>query len=329
VTQIVSVSDLASTGENESGRPEFTGRGIPEHCRGGAISIGNFDGVHRGHAVLLSRVRAMADRLGGPAVAVTFDPHPARLLRPQSAPTRLTSIPLRAQRMSDLGIDTLVVCQTTPDLLNLSAEDFFARLVCSQLSAKGIVEGPNFLFGKNRLGDIDTLRRLANDSNREIEIVNPELTGDQMVSSSLIRHCIAEGDVAKAAKLCGHRHQISGIVTPGVQRGRQIGFPTANLEQIDVFVPKPGVYAGWAWLSSMDRQRFPAAIHIGPNPTFDDDAAVKVEIHLIDYDGDLYGRSLQVELVDRIRDVQRFDSPDQLRQQLHKDIQLARDLTSN
>lgn len=264
----------------------------------------------------------MADRIGGPAVAVTFNPHPAKLLRPESAPTPLTSIPLRAQRMSSLGIDFLVVCETTTELLNLSAADFFDQLVSQQLDAGGIVEGPNFFFGKDRGGDIETLREMAKATGRQIEIVPPENDDDQMVSSSLIRRCIVGGDVASAARLCGHRHQIAGIVSKGAARGRQLGFPTANLEQIDVLVPGPGVYSGMAWTTTSDR--FPAAIHIGPNPTFKSETAMKVEVHLIGYAGDLYGQTLQVQFLQRVRDVQRFDSAQQLKQQLEKDIQQVR-----
>ncbi len=320
MTHIVSISDLAFNGDGESS--------LPDEFRGGAISIGNFDGVHRGHAALLSRVRSMADRFGGPAIAVTFDPHPVQLLRPELAPTRLTSISVRAERMSQLGIDALVVCETTPDLLSLTASKFFQSLVCDQLDAKGIVEGPNFFFGKDRGGDINLLRKMADESKREIMIVDPERSGDQMVSSSMIRGCIARGDVDEAALLCGHRHQIMGIVSKGSQRGREIGFPTANLERIDAIVPKSGVYAGRAWLPMENETRLTAAVHIGPNPTFDDDGAVKVEVHLIDYDGDLYDQPLRVEFVDRVRDVQRFDSSDDLKVQLQKDVQSVRDLVS-
>ena len=337
MTHIVSVSDLVLSEDLAANGDVPTkgdqGSGFPEHCRGGAISIGNFDGVHRGHAVLLSRVRKMADRLGGPAIAVTFDPHPGQLLRPELAPTRLTSIPVRAERMSELGIDALVVCETTQDLLNLSAADFFQRLVCDRLDAKGIVEGPNFFFGKDRGGDIEVLRQMANESSREIEIVEAQLNGDRMVSSSMIRKCLTDGDVDEAALLFGHRHLINGVVSKGAQRGRTLGFPTANLEQIDALVPKAGVYAGRACLpsdnaSENNNQQYAAAIHIGPNPTFDDDASVKVEVHLIDYDGELYDQTLRIEFVSRVRDVQRFESSDQLKTQLSKDVQSVRDLVS-
>ena len=328
MTKIVPVSDLASNQDLDS-----AGSILPEYCRGGVISIGNFDGVHLGHAVLLSRVRKMADRLGGPAIAVTFDPHPGQLLRPELAPTRLTSISVRAERMSKLGMDALVVCETTRDFLNLSAEDFFHRLVCEKLDAKGIVEGPNFFFGKDRGGNIDVLRQMASASNREIEIVEAQLSGDRMVSSSMIRGCLTNGDVKEAASLFGHRHQIMGTVCKGVQRGRTLGFPTANLEQIDALIPKVGVYAGRAWLPDEDATQddastYAAAIHIGPNPTFDEDGSVKVEIHLIDYDGVLYDQLLRIEFVDRVRDIQRFESSDQLKIQLEKDVQNVRDLVS-
>lgn len=297
-------------------------------CRGGAIAIGNFDGVHRGHAVLLRRLCEMAGELGGPSVAITFDPHPARLLRPESAPVRLTSMELRAERMNSLGVDVLMVCPTTPDLLQLSAEDFFQRLVIDRLQARGMVEGPNFFFGRDRAGNVETLQRLTRQSGIELSIVDAESvtaesSGDQMVSSSLIRDRLRDGNVKEVISLSGFPHRVEGVVGSGAKRGRQIGFPTANLTQIDVALPANGVYAGHAWV---DGVRHGAAVHLGPNPTFEDDHDVKVEVHLLDYAGDLYNKMLGVDFLERVRDIRKFDSSDQLKAQLNIDLMAVREI---
>jgi riboflavin kinase/FMN adenylyltransferase len=295
----------------------------PEHqaIRGGVITIGNFDGVHLGHAALLQEVRRIADRLGGPAVAVILDPHPATILRPDRAPVRLTWIERRAERMATLGIDKLVVCPTTQPFLRLTAEQFFVSLVREQLAAKAIVEGPNFFFGRNRGGDVATLDSLCQQSGIELRIVEPSRYGGQMVSSTRIRQLLEQGDVGEAAKLLDTPYRIRGTVVSGERRGRAIGFPTANLSQIDVLIPGPGVYGGDVIVDGTART---AAIHIGPNPTFDCDGSLKVEIHLLDYDGDLYGRQLLVDLVFRVRDIARFDSVENLVGQLNQDVETIR-----
>ena len=348
MTQLVSIADLSQllVGDQNRNPHQDSVPRLPADCRGGAVSIGNFDGVHRGHAVLLNRLRQMADRLGGPAVAVTFDPHPGQVLRRDTAPTRLTSMEIRAQRMTKLGIDTLVVCKTDLGFLNQSASEFFQSLIVHQLGARGIVEGPNFFFGRGREGDVGQLQEMAAQESLagapiQVEIVPPEMIADrssrdpdsdfshEMVSSSLIREALATGQVERAAKLLGCPHQIRGRVCQGAGRGRQIGFPTANLNQIDVLVPPNGVYAGWARIDAEEDAIHAAAIHLGPNPTFNDDQASKVEVHLIDYDGDLYGREMHLDFVGRVRQVQRFDSPDQLTRQLEKDLQTTRQILAN
>lgn len=285
---------------------------------GGVITIGNFDGVHRGHVRLLEHVRSLADQLGGPAIAIVLDPHPASILRPEFAPKRLTDIQTRAELMDRIGIDALVVCQINRHFLNLSAEAFFASLVQNRLNAKAMVEGPNFFFGRDRGGNVDVLAALCGSANIQLNIVEPMEFGSQMISSTRIRGLLAEGAVAEAAELLGHPHRVSGTVCRGEQRGRDIGFPTANLSDLEVVIPSPGVYAGN--LNIRD-ETYIAAIHIGPNPTFDlDGGDFKVEVHALDYDGDLYGQRVQVDFLHRIRDVVRFESPDALVKQLHLDI---------
>ena len=285
--------------------------------QGGVITIGNFDGVHRGHANLLEHVRGLADQLGGPAIAMVLDPHPATILRPKFAPKRLTEIETRAELMDRLGIDALVVCQINRHFLNLTAEQFFSSLVVDRLNAKAMVEGPNFFFGRDRGGNVEVLAELCGQADLNLHIVEPMHVGTQMISSTRIRGLLAEGAVAGAADLLGHPHRIGGIVSSGAQRGREIGFPTANLSEIEVVVPHHGVYAGY--LRTRDGNHA-AAIHVGPNPTFESNGDFKVEVHALDYDGDLYDQRVQVDFLHRVRDVVRFESTKALVRQLHQDI---------
>lgn len=298
---------------------------LPTELMGGAISIGNFDGVHLGHSALLGQLRDMADKLGGPAIAVTFDPHPVELLRPEFAPTPLTNMQMRADRMQPLGIDALVVCQTSQSLLKRSAKDFFDAVISRRLGAKGIVEGPNFYFGRDRGGDIQLLEKLATASGMQFQIAEPREIEGLMISSSEIRSSLTKGDVQRASLMIGCPHQIVGTVTTGAQRGRTIGFPTANLSEVKQVIPALGVYAGWSEISGTP---LPAAIHIGPNPTFESNETVKVEVHLLDYAGDLYGKEISVGFTHRIRDIKKFESIEELTRQLQQDVEQVRTVLS-
>jgi len=320
VTEIVPLANVTLDAASRENRREEDHR-REASIRGGVITIGNFDGVHRGHAALLREVRRTADRLGGPAVAVVLDPHPASILRPERAPTRLTWIERRAELMAVHGIDALVVCPTTPEFLNLTAENFFQLLVSERLAAQAMLEGPNFFFGRARGGDIATLERLCTANGIELQIINPSEYEGEMVSSTRIRQMLERGQVDRAAELLGAPYRIRGTVVGGAKRGREIGFPTANLSEIDVLIPGPGVYGGYLIAAGKEQM---AAIHIGPNPTFDCDGSLKVEIHLLDYDGDLYGQLLQVDVVLRVRDIARFDSAQSLVGQLNQDIDFVR-----
>lgn len=303
MTQIVSLSEVSDSN------------------RGGVISIGNFDGVHRGHAALLSEVRRLADQLAGPAVAVVLDPHPASILRPQQTPARLTWIERRAELMSPLGIDFLVVCETTREFLRLSAQTFFESLVVRQLAAGAMVEGPNFFFGRDRGGDVPLLRSLCEQAGVKLSIAAPAAANNEMISSTRIRRLLSAGNIVDATNLLGSCYRIRGRVIAGAKRGRAIGFPTANLSEMDVVIPAAGVYGGFAMV---EEKRYPAAIHIGPTPTFQDDGTSTIEVHLLDFTGDLYGTLLQVDFVDRVREIARFDSADQLAKQLARDIESIR-----
>jgi riboflavin kinase/FMN adenylyltransferase len=293
---------------------------VPDELRGGALTIGNFDGVHLGHARLVDRLVARARALAGPAVVFTFDPHPARVLRPDRAPWPLTWTERKARLLAQLGVDWMIAYPTDESLLQLSHGDFFRRIVCDKMAARAMVEGPNFFFGHNRTGNIDVLGQLTAAEGMQLEIVEPVVIDGAIVSSSRVRHLIAAGDVDGARRLLTQPYGIRGIVTHGAGRGARIGFPTANLAGIDTLLPAAGVYGGHARL---DGESFAAAINIGPNPTFGEQE-LKVEVHLIDFHRPIYGEPLEVDFVSRLRDVRPFGNVEELKEQLARDVEAAR-----
>ena len=289
---------------------------LPTAAKGGAVTIGNFDGVHRGHVRIIKRLLERAREVDGPAVVFTFDPHPVRILRPEQCPPPLTWIERKAELLAEQGVDRIIAYPTDERLLALSASQFFQQIVCDTLGARAIVEGPNFFFGRDREGDIKLLQQLTAATEITLDVVEPYQFDGQLVSSSRVRASIAEGKVAQAARLLSAPYRIRGMVTHGAGRGAKLGFPTANLEAVDTLLPKMGVYAGRAWL---DNDRFAAAISLGPNPTFGEKLP-KAEVHLIDFEGALYGQPLEVEFHKRLRDIETFASQDALVEQLRQDI---------
>lgn len=293
--------------------------------QGGYASIGNFDGVHRGHQAMLNVLISRARSDNVPAVAVTFDPHPIALLKPEAAPPALTTIEHRAELLGRYGVDVTLVLPTDKALLSLTAEEFFDEVVRGRLHARGLVEGPNFFFGRNRSGNITVLRSLCGSHGLSFDVAPPATVDEQLVSSSVIRSLLETGDVAHAVRLLGHPYRLTGTVGQGAQRGRTIGFPTANIVDVKTLIPANGVYAGWAYSQN---QRHAAAIHIGPNPTFAE-AARKIEVHVLDFQADLYSQSLSVDFLERVRDVRKFASVDELRSQLQEDIKSVRVITAD
>lgn len=283
------------------------------------MSIGNFDGVHRGHARIIERLIEASRKAGGPAIVFTFDPHPVRILRPEVAPPPLTWTDRKAELLAQLGVDAVVAYPTDEALLGLSPEAFFQTIVLDALAARAMVEGPNFYFGRGRAGDIKRLAELCAAHHVSLEVVEPQTFGSDLVSSSRVRERIAAGDVASAQAMLTQPYRIRGLVTHGAGRGSKIGFATANLEGIDTLLPAAGVYAGQAICGP---ERWPAAINIGPNPTFGEHA-LKVEVHLIGFRGSLYGQPLEVDFLARLRDIQPFGSVEELKSQLQKDIAQA------
>ncbi|MCA9129920.1 MAG: riboflavin biosynthesis protein RibF [Planctomycetales bacterium] len=290
---------------------------FPSTYCGGAVSIGNFDGVHRGHAVLLRELVALSRSHGGPAIVVTFDPPPTAVLhpdRPQVPP--LTTMEHRAQLLGRLGVDVVLALPTDQRLLALSPHDFFHETIVGILSANSMCEGPNFRFGHQRAGDTSHLGRLCSQQGIELRIVQPELEAGGMISSTRIRQHLLDGQVQAANSLLTMPYEIGGIVSRGQQRGRELGFPTANLTQCKNLLPAHGVYSGRV---SLDGKTFAAAVSIGPNPTFAEDTD-KVEIHLVNWSGSLYGQALQCQLDNRIRSLIQFESIAELRAQIERDV---------
>ncbi len=296
----------------------------------GALTIGNFDGVHLGHRSLIKQLITAAKRVGGPATVLTFDPPPLRLLRPEFAPAPLTTNASKSELLLATGVDNVITLNTTPDLLQLDALQFFEQIVVRDLQAKTLIEGENFRFGKNRSGDIAFLERECHKYGIELQVVTPELIDGQWISSTRIRNLIGSGEIEPANQCLSYPYRIAGIVTQGSQRGRTLGFPTANLESIPVLTPAPGVYAARVRsfvptreFGSVSPESKAVALHIGPNPTFGE-ATLKVEAHILDYSGDLYGSTIELEILRKIRGVQKFHSKDELLMQLNKDIDCAK-----
>jgi riboflavin kinase/FMN adenylyltransferase len=297
----------------------------PAACRNGALTIGNFDGVHRGHQALIAALRSQAEAVRGPAVALTFEPHPMEILRPGISPPPLLAVRERAEQLTRVGADHVVVLQINAEFLHLTAQLFFDRIIDRGFHAQGLVEGFNFAFGRDRQGTIDTLRKLCATKEKALAVLPPLVIDGSPVSSSRIRAVLEAGDVLEAATLLGRPYQIAGKVARGQERGRTLGFPTANLVQVRTLVPGDGVYAvrtvalGQTWAG---------AANIGPNPTFGEQAR-KVEVHLIGFQGNLYGESVSVEFLERLRDTVRFSNVTSLIEQLRRDIEQARHLAES
>jgi riboflavin kinase / FMN adenylyltransferase len=289
----------------------------PPGFAGGAVSVGNFDGVHRGHAALVRAVRA-AER---PAVIVTFDPPPHEVLHANSHRPPLTTIAERAELLLAAGAERVVVLKTSAALLALSPEAFFEDVLVRQLGAKAVVEGFNFRFGRGRAGSNDTLRALCRDAGLAFTEVSEQTLAGETLSSSSVRSALEAGDVSRAAQLLGRAYRIAGVVVTGARRGRTLGFPTANLGEVPTLLPANGVYAVRALVGGAV---WPAAANVGPNPTFGEDAR-KIEVHLLGFSGDVYGKPMAVEFAARLRDTRPFAGVAELTAQLQRDIAAAKE----
>lgn len=290
---------------------------VPTDFQGGAVAVGNFDGVHRGHASLIKRLVSLANQIGGRSLVITFDTHPSTLLRPDLPVLEpLTTLARRAELLGELGVDGLLALPTSPQLLELSPIEFYQRVLVGELKIRGMVEGPNFRFGKDREGDVQLLKQICPRDQIQFQVADSIDDSQGMISSSRIRQLLVAGDVAQAAKMLTRPFRVSGIVTRGAGRGTGLGFPTANLDQVRSMLPGHGVYAGRVEVGG---KAYRAAINLGPNPTFGENRT-KVEVHIIDLKQDLYGQTLHCDMIAKVRDVVRFDGIQQLLAQIQQDI---------
>jgi riboflavin kinase/FMN adenylyltransferase len=305
---------------------------VPEELGRTVVTIGNFDGVHLGHQHVVSRAREVAERFGnGDVVAVTFDPHPIAVLRPEHAPPTLTTIEQRAELLAGAGVDDVLVMPFTREVAEWSPERFVEEVVVGTLHASSVVVGANFRFGKRAAGDVELLRRMGAEHDFLAEGI-PLDGGPQVWSSTYVRTCLAAGDVEGAAEALGRPVSVRGVVARGDRRGRDLGYPTANVPTETTAVPADGVYAGW--LRTMGDGAgphpgplLPAAISVGTNPTFAGKRSRRVEAYVLDRDDlELYDREVEVVFVSRLRGMLRFDSVDELVAAMDDDVARAREV---
>ena len=301
---------------------------LPASDRGSVVAIGNFDGVHLGHQAVIGEARAIAARTGAPSAVLSFEPHPRSFFRPDDPPFRLTPLRLKAHAIEALGVDLLFLVRFDAAFAAFPAERFVAEVLGKQgLAARHVVTGYDFVFGKGRAGNAVLLERLAREHGYAYTAVSPVAADSgEIYSSTQIRAYLQAGKPQQAARLLGRPWEIEGRVETGHQRGRTIGFPTANVRLTDVLQPAHGVYAVRAGIDQgADTQWFDGVANFGSRPTVDG-KNVWLEIHLFDFDGDLYGRHLRVACVDFLRAEMKFPSFDALKEQIAKDSVAARAL---
>lgn len=299
--------------------------GLRELPGGCVLTIGNFDGVHAGHARILSTLRQLRARHGSAVAMITFEPHPLTVLRPNASPPRLTPAHIKAELLRDAGVDELVVLPPAPEVLSLTAERFW-RLVRDGARPAHIVEGKSFNFGKDRGGTIDRLREWCDAARIGLTVLDDVevVLGDYTVapvSSTLVRWLVHHGRMRDVRACTGRPYALEGVVVAGFQRGRTIGVPTANLRVEDQLVPGEGVYAG---ATRVEGTAYPVALSIGTMPTFGE-FHPQIEAHLLGFSGDLYGQTLRVEMHDWVRPQMRFPGIEHLKRQLDRDLRDVHD----
>ncbi len=285
------------------------------------LALGNFDGVHRGHRKILDRVRRVASERAATSVVMTFDPHPPRVVRPDKAPPLLMTKAQKLEALADAGVQGTAIVRFTPELSQWDPETFVRAVLVDWLHVSEVWVGANFLFGRDRAGTFSLLRTLGARFGFNAEKIDPVRYKDFVVSSTRVRRLINEARVDEAGALLGHQYSIDGVVVQGAQRGRTIGFPTANVSTENELLPPHGVYATTATLAGVV---YPSVTNIGVRPTVDDSGRVSIETHIFELDRDLYGAPIRVGFVQRLRDERTFESLDALKTQIQADCDRAR-----
>jgi len=288
--------------------------------RNPVVTLGNFDGVHLGHQRIFKKVKEEARKIGGESVVITFEPHPLKILSPAQCPPLLTPFKKKMMFIAETGVDKVLCIQFTMAFAWLSPPEFVNSILAGKVGAKKILVGYNYRFGKEKSGDVDSLKENCARFGIEVEVVEALIVDDAIVSSSKIRDLIGNGEVEKASKLMGRDYPVIGRVIEGAKRGHTLGIPTANLEMTEELYPKPGVYAVRV---NLHGQCFNGLANIGFNPTFNANA-VSLEVHILNFDREIYGEDLQVCFTKRIRDEIRFTSIEMLIEQIRKDIEWAK-----
>lgn len=283
---------------------------LPRDGRPAIVTVGTFDGVHRGHWEVLQEICRRATATGGRAILVTFHPHPLRVVRPEHAPPLLTTVAEKREALAESGLEWVVFLPFTRTLQRYPARRFVEEILVGRIGMKELVIGYDHGFGRDREGGVETLRQIGRELGFAVDVVDAFQVEGEPVSSSRIRRLLEAGDAAAAARLLGRPYTLEGIVVRGEQKGRELGFPTANVEvgNPEKALPREGVYAAYGWVGG---QRIPGLLHLGPRPTFPGFAPT-IELHLLDWSGDLYGHHLRVEVIDRIRDIRPFPSVEAL-----------------
>ncbi|MBT1194043.1 bifunctional riboflavin kinase/FAD synthetase [Rhodococcoides kroppenstedtii] len=298
------------------------------------LTIGVFDGVHRGHAQLIGLAVELAAKRGVPAVLMTFDPHPMEVVRPGSHPAQLTTLTRRAELAEELGIDVFCVMPFTREFMKVTPDSYIHDILVGRLHVVDVVVGENFTFGKKALGTVDLLREASRKFGFGVEGLSLLAEDAVTFSSTYIRSCVDAGDVAAAAAALGRPHRVEGVVVHGDGRGRTIGYPTANVKPpMHAAIPADGVYAGWFTVlgagpvtgTVMPGERCRAAISVGTNPTFSGRTRT-VEAFVLDGDADLYGQHVAVDFVERVRGMETFASVDELVAQMDRDVVRTREV---
>ncbi len=296
---------------------------VDSRFKGGALSVGVFDGVHLGHQKVLARTIERAAALGAAPLVFTFHPHPLQILRPSLAPPLIQTFGQKLELMRRLGVWAVVWPDHVERILSMSPEDFIRRVVVGTLEAKVLVEGHDFRFGARRAGHAEQLADIAAAHGLAVELVEDVVVDGQRVSSTRIRSLLAEGRVAEAAQCLGRPYAYVGTVVEGHHRGQPLGYPTANLTAPRFLIPAEGVYGGWA---EVHGRRYGAAVSVGRAPTFHASEPVTVEAYLLDFEGELYGNQVTVEFVERLRDQQAFPEVEALKRQMDADCRRIREL---
>jgi riboflavin kinase/FMN adenylyltransferase len=284
------------------------------------LALGNFDGLHRGHLKIVERVRRGAAEHGGTPMAMTFDPHPPRVVRPDKAPPLLMTLPQRLDALERAGMRAVAVVRFTRELSQWEPETFVRAVLVDWLHVSEVWVGANFLFGHDRSGNFSLLRTLGQRYGFRADKIDPVRYKEFVVSSTRIRRLVAEGRVDEAGALLGHSYALAGTIVEGRRRGRELGFPTANLRTDNELIPPHGVYATTL---TVDGIVHAAITNVGVNPTFGDNGATTIETHVLRYNRELYGQRVQLGFVQRLRDERRFDDVDALRAQIEADCRRA------